>query len=312
MLEQYLKSLYPQGVMGGECIEWLHKVLEFPPVGDFVWQKKNFVSKNGDCITYPNLYGEYRIGDILFTTEGTTLGLGYGHGALITGITATELVLAESNFRRDKRVRYGRKISKTDPKIIGIGRFPFKKFNIPLKLKVTVMVNNAKWNNAVFDTVTKWFKDVGIEVEIGVIRTKFQNWWYEVVQGQFGSDTFKVMSKAYMENVVMPLRLPNSNFTLLVVNNKEWEGSVVNRPDVREIGWYFPKTNPGMAVIGCDEKDQSYVYDQPLIVHALIHEIMHYLYYVNGKQDNTHSHDSLGNLSACVKDLNLTRIALNI
>lgn len=311
MLEAKLKQLYPQGSMGGECVQWLHKIADFPSVGDWVWQKKAFVSQNGDCITFANLHNDYRVGDMVFTTEGTSMGFGYGHGALIIGLTPTNLILAESNFKKDKKVRYGRILSRKDSKIIGIGRFPLR-FEFPRPtFRITVLFND-KWSTGVIEDTQKLLKTMGIDVNFyPTMKCGFKNWWYEVSPGQFGNDTFKVLAKSYFDEYVSPLAFPGSHFGVFIIPNREWEGEVFNKP-YKEVGWYYPKTNPGKAMIACDENDESFSYDLPLFSHALIHEFFHYLYYVNGKNDNLHDLENEKNLSKAPLDWNWTRIILNI
>lgn len=317
ILQSILQKRYPQGSYGGQCATWLHSLVDFPSVGNSLWQKKAFVSQSGDCITYSNLYGEYRIGDILFTSES----LVFGHVALIVDIQGNNLVLAESNFKYNLRVSYGRLISKTSSKIIGIGRFPLRfSLNIeyPIHLKVSAFLNNyqKKWNFKSFEEMRLWFElNSGgkLTVDFYPLYTSFGNWWY-TAYGSDGVRFYNVINKGYFEDQVMPLRYPDVHAVALAITNKEWQGSIFNSQD-KEIAWYHPHTNPAQIQIACDETDVSpWYFGKQLYQHALEHELLHFLNYINGKEDNTHKWDNINTraMEKAFLELNFDRIYLNL
>lgn len=107
-----LNQSYPQGATGGQCVTWLHKVADFPSIGDSQQSKIASVQKYG--FTFDEQ--PPKVGDIIITNESKA----YGHGAMIIALnpdgTAT---LAESNFMSPNKVSYGRKIPLNSSKIYG-------------------------------------------------------------------------------------------------------------------------------------------------------------------------------------------------
>jgi surface antigen len=107
-----LNQSFPQGSTGGQCTTWLHKVADFPHIGDGKTQKFAAVDKVGFKFNEQ----PPQIGDIIVTNENKT----YGHTAMIIGFnqdgTAT---LAESNYAAPNKVTYTRKISLNSPRIYG-------------------------------------------------------------------------------------------------------------------------------------------------------------------------------------------------
>lgn len=125
-LQNQLESLYPQGSKGGQCVYFLHKLVDFPNTGNYLKQKIATVNTYG--IPVSKLNDDFRVGDIIITNESPV----YGHGALINSILGNDLGLTESNYRLDEKVHHTRRLSRYSKAIIGVIRGR-------LKIKVTTM-----------------------------------------------------------------------------------------------------------------------------------------------------------------------------
>lgn len=106
---------FPQGSVGGQCVTFLHKLAEFPSVGD--GKKDKFASVDRFGIPKQQVPSTARVGMILITGENKT----YGHGAMINSISADGKYarLTESNYQGNERVTHNRVIALTDPQIYG-------------------------------------------------------------------------------------------------------------------------------------------------------------------------------------------------
>lgn len=311
-LKDTLSKFYPEGSIGGECGSWCHNWVNFSSIGDSYAQKKKFIQLNGIIATNINEIGKgYRIGDIIVTSEGTFMGFGNGHVAFIIDQDSDSIYLGESNFRKDQRVHYGRKLAKNDPKIYGIGRFPFKLDLGPLEIDYNVFVNNFSK-----DWGTKWLEDTAklapFKINFFPLGTAFQNWDYKVYD-----QNYKVISKEYIEANVMPLAYTSdhkpSNAVALFINPTQWQGSSLTGD--REIAYYHASTNPAEIQASCDEFEISPWYATlRLSQHVLLHELAHYLYYLNGLDDYTHNFDNLTarNLQQVFSELDFNRIKANL
>ena len=106
----------PQGSKGGQCTTFLHKIADFPSIGDTKNEKFSYVDTNG----IPKSDWTPVVGDIIVTNEDPKLG----HTAIITSInpdgTAT---LSESNYYQKtlgkEKVSHTRKIALNSNKIYG-------------------------------------------------------------------------------------------------------------------------------------------------------------------------------------------------
>ncbi len=97
---------FPTGAKGGQCVTFLHKLVDFPPIGDYLQQKKNAVNNIG--IKKADWIGDVRVGDIVITTENAT----YGHGFLINEVLGNGLIrVTESNRYGNETVTHDRVIS---------------------------------------------------------------------------------------------------------------------------------------------------------------------------------------------------------
>jgi surface antigen len=111
-LKGSIAAKFPQGTTGGQCTTWLHKVAEFPHIGDGKNDKIRSVQKYGFTFNEQ----PPKVGDIIVTNENKT----YGHTAMIIAMSPNGVAtLAESNFAAPEKVTYTRKIDLRSPKIYG-------------------------------------------------------------------------------------------------------------------------------------------------------------------------------------------------
>lgn len=125
-LKTTFEQLYPEGSRQGQCVAFLHKLVDFPNTGNYLKQKIATVNTYG--IPISKLNGDFRTGDIVITNES----LKYGHGALINQVLSDKLRLTESNYHLDEKVHHTRLLSSNSKSIIGIIRGK-------LKIKVITM-----------------------------------------------------------------------------------------------------------------------------------------------------------------------------
>ena len=278
-----LANLFPDGSQQGECGFFVRSSLaEILPLGNSYSDKKKSVDIHG--IRATQLEGNFRIGDVLVTSEGTNwYGGGYGHVAFINNIVGNTLYLTESNFNLDKRVHHHRTLPKNSPKIYGVIRKPFLfEFpTTPINLKITVLMNHEKqWNGKAFEELRNYL----FKLSDGKIVASFyplytykalKNWWYRTEGDGFGN-WFNVIDRGYVEEQAMPFLYPDNHFLLWCITKKQWQGSVFDKPGTQELGWYYNRSK--FATIACDENDKSFLYpDMSAFAHYGAHEICHFL-----------------------------------
>jgi hypothetical protein len=125
-LKTTLEQLYPEGTKGGQCVYFLHKMVDFPNTGNYLKQKIATVNTYG--IPVSKLNNDFRVGDIVITNESRV----YGHGALVNSMSGSYLQLTEANYHLDEKVHHTRRLSRNSKSIIGVIRGR-------LKIKVTTM-----------------------------------------------------------------------------------------------------------------------------------------------------------------------------
>lgn len=313
-----LQKKYPNSSIGGECAQWCENLVQFGPVGDTFAQKKAYVEKNGIIAGNISEIGKgFRIGDIVVTSDGTVNGKGHGHVFFVADMDDFNLYAAESNYNLDKRVHYGRKVSKTDPKIYGIIRSPLKLNLGTCEINYNVFINNQKWADTGFlSEITLKIASLTnnlLKVNFFPLATSFVNWWYE--DFSFGGVDYKVIAKAYMDSSPRLLAFTSDNkpsdVFAFVVRDDQWQGSAGGG---QEFAWTNVSGKPAQIQIACDEFDPSPWYDgMRLIEHALRHELSHYLNFVNGLNDNTDLLDiQEHNLDATLNGIDWNRVKANV
>jgi hypothetical protein len=127
-IKPILEKMFPEGSIGpgtgayqGQCFTFLHSLMEFPPVGDSLDDKKIALQRFG--IPIFKLDG-FRVGDVVLTNESRV----NGHGGMINAIQGDYLRLSESNYHLDKKVHHTRLLSRKSPVILGVfrGKLKFK------------------------------------------------------------------------------------------------------------------------------------------------------------------------------------------
>jgi hypothetical protein len=102
------------GEYGGECGDYVHTIVDnVPPLGD-TWETK----KAAMNISPQDFASAPQAGDVVaFKTK-----LPYGHVAIVNAVNGNMMTLTESNWNGDKKVTTTRKVSITDPTILGAYR----------------------------------------------------------------------------------------------------------------------------------------------------------------------------------------------
>jgi hypothetical protein len=116
-----ISQKYPDGSTGGQCGDFAHQLVRFPPVGDSKTQKFATVDKIG--IHAAEWRQDVRVGDVIITGENPT----YGHVAVVNAILPNgQIQVSESNFKQSNKVSNDRTISINSPKIYGAIRGTLK------------------------------------------------------------------------------------------------------------------------------------------------------------------------------------------
>src|SRR4051794_28379781 len=106
-LQSTFRKLFPENAYGGQCGTFAHRLVEFPSVGNYIWQKRAAAKKYG--------VPDAKEGDVLITSESVV----FGHVAVINADLGDMWQLTESNFNLNGRVHHTRTISKSSKYILG-------------------------------------------------------------------------------------------------------------------------------------------------------------------------------------------------
>jgi hypothetical protein len=316
-----LQQLYPPGSNGGQCGDFAHCLIDFPSIGDSFALKKQAVRDFG--ILPDVLQGDFRPGDVIVTSEGTFLGLGSGHVAVVNFVNDTSIFLTESNFSKNGKVTHGRRLDKTSPKIYGVIKGPYK-FDVPTRpIQISFLMNYPKaLNSSYFGQIKSWFDSHGLPINIFPVYTKLSGWKYKTVMDPMGSFGYDVIDQVWFDEYAQPLAFAGDNqrpdLTILCVSRKDWQGGVFNAAAGVECGWYYYGSNKILLIV--DESDISlWHYGVPAIVDYAIHEVSHWLYYKAGdfaklsfRQDNTHKWYLANQMDQIFNEINLKQLAVNL
>ncbi len=311
---------YPENSIGGQCGIFAHKLIEFDSVGDSYASKKRAVQNRGILVS--NLHGDFRVGDVCITSEGTFMGIGAGHVAVAARVVDGQPYAAESNFRNDGRVHYGRAIPIN--KIYGVirGKFLIDLKLPPLVLNTTILMQYEKqWNSSIFKELSdKFFSLTGIILNIKPVYTykALKNWWYTIAP--FEGAEYKIIDWNYIKEQAIPITYGDSQIILWSINLKEWEGSVVtSNGQFQECGYQYYGTKPCFATIACEEKTMSLFNSEKAFIDYGLHEIFHALYYWGrgDYMDYCHNHffglnGQPKDMSKCINDLDINHLAVNL
>jgi hypothetical protein len=278
-LAPIFRKSYPENSIGGECGTFAHHFVDFPVVGNSYGQKKAIVNAYG--IPIGNVDGDFRPGDVIVCSDGTFMGMGAGHVAVVNLCSAGYLWLTESNFHNDGRVHHTRMIPKTYPKIYGMLRGQFK-FDLPaptfpVQLTTTILLNNQQWSKTLLAKMAQlqdWFYTASqnrIELIIDYKLVSL-NGWNTLF---YGTDprVEAIAENWFDRNVPM-----GSDINLFVIASKDWHGQVFNVPGAYELGYCYAR-RPIKAMIVCDEDTKTPSYpNMDGFVDIARHEISHGLY----------------------------------
>ena len=95
-----------------------------------------------------------------------------------------------------------------------------------------------------------------------------------------------------------------------IVRPDQWQGSIQGG---QELAYTEVGTTPGQIQGSCAENDLSPWYSgMRLVNHLLPHELSHWLHYINGLDDTTHTTDNANkNLPHVFDDIDFNRIIAN-
>ncbi len=272
-------NLYPENSIGGECGIFAHNLIDFPAVGNSYSSKQWAVRQYG--ITAEFLRGNFHVGDVLITSEGTFLGFGSGHVAVVNSMNSTSLFLTESNFNKDDKVHHTRRIDRTSPKIFGVIRGAFKmpvEYPQPVQLSVTVFLNNMDWGQTMLGKLAElqnWFYQTsGQKLQLIInnpVPTKLSGWGYQM----WGpGSNLEIMDKKFMDSQIAPLA--DSDIVLFIASNADWKKPSDVTVETKGYCWADGGKIKGYVV--CDENEMSQYYALNAFIDYGRHEIVHGLY----------------------------------
>jgi hypothetical protein len=116
---------FKDGTVGGHCAVFAESLVKLPDgsnwvVGDYINQKKQAVERYRDAgLAFKPGEDVPRVGNAVIMDPGHD----YGHAAVVNSVNPDgTLTLTESNLNWDKRVTNTRRVSMTDPSIVGFLR----------------------------------------------------------------------------------------------------------------------------------------------------------------------------------------------
>lgn len=121
-----IDSDYKVGQSGGQCGVFTHSIVDIPPMGNYLSEKK----KSVDTMGIRKEQWTPKIGDVVITDGSDVSRKGattYGHAAVVTAVKPNgDLVLIESNAKGDERITKGRTINKNSSAVYGALRGSIK------------------------------------------------------------------------------------------------------------------------------------------------------------------------------------------
>lgn len=102
-------SLLTPGVIGGQCGDYVHKIVDnVPALGDLYEEKLSKANVST---------GNWQVGDVLIQKTR----MPYGHVSVVTGINGNQVTITESNWNMDEKVGT-RTLTMGDPSVTGVYR----------------------------------------------------------------------------------------------------------------------------------------------------------------------------------------------
>lgn len=281
-LRPTLEKLYKQGSFGGWCFTFLHKLVDFPGVGDSLTSKKQALQKFGIPIAKLD---EIKVGDIILTNES----LYFGHGALVNEIVWGIPRLTESNFSLNLKVNHNRLLPISSKAILGVFRgawkfeIPEAPYNIPLRIKL-VMNNQPDWKTLTkhaFNAINWIYKASQGRllpvIDWQYINVPFTDNDFLYQPDSLGQLPVKIIKEDWLKAHIDPLT-QGFDFAVTVIPKKDFLNSVFNDKNLIELGYAYP--NSKHILIALDENDDYPPFYPNLGAFAkvLCHELAHKLY----------------------------------
>jgi hypothetical protein len=264
------EKLYPEGVTGGQCAKFAHKLIDFPLVGDFLSQKIAAVKKHG---ILKEKIVEFKPGDVIVTDESKK----YGHVAVINNVWNGYLGLTESNFNLDEKVHHTRRLKTSSPAIIGIIRGSFKFTPIFVHMNVKVFAN-VDWNAATHfsEANTKLKAWSGVQAVFDIVQTRFTDIPMETIGG------VEVTSlNWYREHITK--HATGYDMTILLLPYEQWNGA-----NQGVMLWADPGQPVRILISG---QQFEHIGDMEAVTKRVLHEIAHAFAFLTGDPDTVHYYD---------------------
>ena len=277
---------YPDGYVGGQCGDFAHNLVDFPPVGDTVQSKRTTVQKYGTLMPCT-----ISIGDVVIFDIGQ-----YGHVAVVNDIIGSMLQLTESNWNLDQLVHHNRQVPNDLSTIIGIIKGPLKVQIIPMNIKLRLLDNREDRSLQSLEiadmikTASDWSQGV-LQLEIDPINTLLKNIPYkDIGDAQHDAENpngleIVMIDPTWYEQVV---GLLGGGFDVcsLIVADQDWKGSVN--------GSCYPIQTDLPVAIQCHAQDLTEALNLASTGHyglslLQLHELRHALCFIGQLNDDTHA-----------------------
>jgi hypothetical protein len=267
-----LKQHFPENSYQGQCFTFLHKLCQFPPVGNLIGQKIASLGRFG--IPLGSL-DSFKLGDIVLQKSPI-----FGHGSIINDIIGTKLQFTESNYYLNGLCHHTRQIDYTDPSILGVFRgqldFPLP----PRVIQVKLVQNGAVWGSMgekFADIRSRLLVASGGKLDIN-IDTDYIDTQVLIVQPGYPTPYLGCDLNWYAQNILPHKK--NYDVVCLLSTHDPLLGQT--------FGWH---TSPGQLQVFSNETDTITFKDWGTVnyfIHIFLHELCHYL--DEGKTDIVHQY----------------------
>lgn len=295
---------YPEGSRGGQCFEFMHKLVvpnnKFPLLGILYSSKYRELLKSGYLDT-----SIINVGDVILQNYKP-----YGHGAFVNAVVNGQLQLSESNYNyitKPLKISHTRLISPKDSSITGFWRgdlaFATPIVNYPVQLKVIILFNHPIWASTLkhLSGLQDWFWQASgqrVELIIDLKQTNLSNWETVFTGPVIGGSNMEIIKEEWYDKNILPLT-NNSDIVIFNMPSAAWHGTVFDHPDQVELGYCYEKVGmqkPVKIMTVSDEFDDYAPYFPNLGGYAKLaaHEILHGFYGLADKTglglDLNHNH----------------------
>lgn len=116
-----IEQKFPNGTTGGQCAHFARQLVDIPPLGDGLNDKKTHVDQMGmPAAVWKN---NPQVGDVIISNDNPN----YGHVCVVNAVLPNGQVrVTESNYHGDQKVNNTRVVSVNSPRIYGAIRAPLK------------------------------------------------------------------------------------------------------------------------------------------------------------------------------------------